>query len=179
MNKLYALELLGFTPEVDFIYKFGGEIEWLSDEPQPSDAAMKQAWDDWDVSRYTQDVESKKDRAKLEIDSIAEAKRLEYITNGSGQILVYNEKVKEATLFSESGYVESEKYPFISKEASSIEKTPKEVADSILAKSQQWAEVGSSIEALRLKAKKDIESATDKIEIDSVLYQYQVNIGEI
>ena len=57
MSKVHALEQLGFEPQVDFrlydnIDGNGQQMEWLSSDPQPSDAEIATAQTAFDAKAY-------------------------------------------------------------------------------------------------------------------------------
>ena len=57
MSKVHALEHLGFTPQVDFRLfdnsdGNGQQMEWLSSDPQPSDAEIATAQATYDAKAY-------------------------------------------------------------------------------------------------------------------------------
>mgnify|MGYP000017574795 CR=1 FL=1 len=57
MSKAYALVQLGFEPQVDFrLYDYsdgkGQQMEWLSSDPQPSDAEIATAQTAYDAKAY-------------------------------------------------------------------------------------------------------------------------------
>jgi len=58
MSKVHALEHLGFTPQVDFrLYDNsdgnGQQMEWLSDQPQPSESEIAEGQAAWDSLVYS------------------------------------------------------------------------------------------------------------------------------
>ena len=58
MSKVHALEHLGFTPQVDFrLYDNsdgnGQQMEWLSDQPQPSESEIAVGQAAWDAEQVS------------------------------------------------------------------------------------------------------------------------------
>lgn len=106
--------------------------------------------------------------AKKIIDDHAEYKRLQYITDGAGQALVYLEKGKQAEDYVGAGYpVDLTNYPFIDAEINATGKTKEDAADDILTQRAAWISLGASIEEIRLTSKKNIDAAINQAEIDS------------
>ena len=63
MSKAYALVQLGFEPQVDFrLYDYsdgkGQQMEWLSSDPQPSDAEIATAQTAYDAKAYARTRET-------------------------------------------------------------------------------------------------------------------------
>jgi hypothetical protein len=63
MSKVHALEQLGFEPQVDFrLYDNsdgkGQQMEWLSSDPQPSDAEIATAQTAYDAKAYARTRET-------------------------------------------------------------------------------------------------------------------------
>ena len=63
MSKVHALEQLGFEPQVDFrlydnIDGNGQQMEWLSSDPQPSDAEIATAQTAFDAKAYARTRET-------------------------------------------------------------------------------------------------------------------------
>ena len=63
MSKVHALEQLGFEPQVDFrLYDNsdgnGQQMEWLSSDPQPSDAEIATAQATYDAKAYARTRET-------------------------------------------------------------------------------------------------------------------------
>ena len=63
MSKVHALEQLGFEPQVDFRLfdnsdGNGQQMEWLSSDPQPSDAEIATAQATYDAKAYARTRET-------------------------------------------------------------------------------------------------------------------------
>lgn len=93
------------------------------------------------------------------VDQEAEAERSRYITPGNGQAMTYEEKHRQA--LAGGG-------PMISAEADALGMTVQEVIDSVLTARAQWEQIGSQIEAARLKAKRDIRAAQTPAEMHAI-----------
>jgi len=71
MSKVHALEHLGFTPQVDFrLYDNsdgnGQQMEWLSNQPQPSDAEIATGQVAWDAAQAAKQDRLASVKSKLE-----------------------------------------------------------------------------------------------------------------
>ena len=97
-----------------------------------------------------------------DIDSRAESARARIITAAPGQSMTYEAKYKEA--LAGGG-------PFITAEAEALGITEQEVIDSVLAARAQWESAGKAIEAIRLKAKKEVREAGTPAEMHAVVQQ--------
>ena len=98
--------------------------------------------------------------ALRKINYLCMQKHNELITNGFGHILVYQEKIDEATDFMIDKRKKNNKttkhYPFLEKEAKATNKSIEEVAEIIIQKRKEWIKKASDIEYLRLKAKEKL-----------------------
>ncbi len=101
-------------------------------------------------------------RAKYTINAAAENARLAYITAGSGQAMVYREKVDEARALQTDTYISPDHYPLLSAEIGITASTLQEIAVVVLSRHAAWLNAAASIETIRQKAKKDIDAATDE-----------------
>lgn len=93
------------------------------------------------------------------VDQAAEEARLRHLTPGVGQSMTYEEKHRQA--LAGGG-------PMISAEADALGMTVQEVIDSVLTARAQWEQIGSQIEAARLKAKRDIRAAQTPAEMHEI-----------
>lgn len=125
---------------------------------------------DADAGVVTAYYDSLKTVAKNSVDAAAERARLRYITSGSGQALVYQEKGEQASAYVTAGYpADTTGYPFIEAEINATGKTKEAAADDILTQRTAWISLGATIEQERLSGKKSIDDATDKAGIDTAL----------
>ena len=114
------------------------------------------------------------------IDTIAENVRMQFITPGFGQMMVYKEKYEQATDFVLNDYPsEVEQYPHILAEVKATNRSPKEIAHKILQKQSLWISKSAQIEEIRLKSKIDIENAQSKEEIDQLVMQAVRNLKSL
>lgn len=97
------------------------------------------------------------------VDRFAGDVRNRFVSSGHGIELTYAYKSQEAQAFAAAGYVGGEAdFPFIFREATATDSTPQEVADRILARIAALRDVGSTLEAQRLRAHKQISEAVDE-----------------
>jgi hypothetical protein len=174
MNIIIALEQLGYVNFDDFTVDWDEDLnapiitEWKHTDSVPTEAALQVAWDEWDAT-HGLTLEDFKSAAKLNIDNMAEAVRLQYVTPGSSQSMVYQEKGDEAADYVAAGYpVDLSSYPFIQAEVNATGKTSADAADDILAQKSAWIVVGAAVEEVRIGGKINIDAAADEAEVDSI-----------
>lgn len=112
--------------------------------------------------------ESRRESLKR-IDSAAEAVRLKFITPGAGQAMVYQRKVQEAETLALDNNPDADHYPLLAAEIGITGETLQEVAETVLAKRDQWLAVAALIERTRLLAKADIQAADTAAGIDTII----------
>lgn len=127
----------------------GGRIEMLAGKPVAIEAASV-------------DPRSVKIALQQNVDALAEAERLKYITPGNGQAMTYQQKVAEAQAFKAASNPQPSDYPILSSEVGITADTLDEVANIVLAAFAQWQQIGAMIESIRLGAKRDIDAAEDE-----------------
>lgn len=93
------------------------------------------------------------------VDAWAETARLQYITPGAGQAMTYEAKHREALVGDG---------PLLRAEAEALDLTVAEVAQSVLDAHAAWQQIGASIEATRLRAKRDIRNAETAAEMHAI-----------
>jgi|AntRauTorcE11897_2_1112592.scaffolds.fasta_scaffold00046_13 hypothetical protein len=178
MNKLFALELLGFENTVDFEVFIDGSFEWLSSDVMPTESEMQQAWDNHATAQVPIELGRKRIQSLDIADDMAERKRAEYVTMGSGQAMAYEQKFTEAqTFLSVGGDVNN--YPFISMESTARGIDPTDFANIVIQKRNGWAQIGAQIEALRYTVKENIKVAANASTIASILESYQDNLDAL
>lgn len=172
MNLIIALEQLGFVNLTDFVVDWDDQqqqlviTEWKSSLPQPDTATLQAKWDAW-VLANSPTLGDLQTAAKQEVDNAAETARQRYITPGAGQSMAYQEKSDEATDYAAANYpADLTSYPFIQAEVNATGKTAQQAADDIIAQRSAWVAKGAAIEELRIKAKQDIDAATDESSIN-------------
>lgn len=111
-------------------------------------------------------LEKEKAEAKEEIDrQIGEIRKL-YITVVPGQDLVYQEKRIEAERLIADPNLDPSEAPHIYLEASLNEVDPLTQANMILQAAAAWREISAPLEEIRLSAKKKVDQAETKEEIE-------------
>lgn len=106
------------------------------------------------------------------IDAAAEASRLKYITGGSGQALVYQQKAEEARAYAAATAPVDANYPLLDAEATATGVTVAALAQIVTTVTGQWIALAARIEGLRMAAKK---AASEAATIEAVLAAEQVN----
>ncbi|WP_426126342.1 hypothetical protein [Pararhizobium sp. PWRC1-1] len=105
------------------------------------------------------DVEAARADAVSKIDRDAEAYRLRFITNGSGQVMAYQQKLSEAKAKLADDGIADTAIPHIVAEAAVDGVTLAEKAEQIVATFEGWQIVSASIERKRMGAKKAVAAA--------------------
>ncbi len=180
MNIVFTLEYMGYVPGVDFEHTAEKGLVWLSETKlRPSDVEISNAWDFFKANEDTYQLEQEREFILNLTDSAASAKRAQYISGGVGQELIYSEKAKQAQEFKDSGFVNPENYPFIALEAESTNKTPTEVAETIIANRAAWIQLGAVIESARLAAKQEIRAAIGISQMQAILDNFKAYLDTI
>lgn len=106
--------------------------------------------------------------AKQAIDAEAERCRLQWITGGSGQAMVYQAKRDEAARYLAEGG-DPAGYPILSASVGIEAADVAGVAALVAGTTAAWTSIAASIERLRLTAKKAVGLATTWAEINAAL----------
>lgn len=105
-----------------------------------------------------------KAQVKARIDAAAEAERLKYITGGSGQALVYEQKNAEATRYFDvvdgGGTPDPDDYVILAAEAVAKGDDLADVAALVRDTAAAWLPLAALIEAKRMAGKKAVDVAT-------------------
>lgn len=113
-----------------------------------------------------------KDDAQYDLDEQAEFARRRITTRGEVMSAVYIEKTQQAIEFAAAGYPTApnvlKNYPFIKEESEALGRTPKQVADSIIAARAAWIQEMAKLEGIRLKGKDDIRNAVSENNVNTV-----------
>ncbi len=132
----------------------------------PPDVAIGWTWDGEDFAPPAEDLEGLRQAALRWLDAAAEAARQAWITPGSGQALVYQEKAAEAArltadLAADPGQApDPAGYPILAASVGIEAADLAAVAALVLARKASWLAAGAEIERLRLAAKRDLAAAT-------------------
>ena len=143
--------------------------------------------EEWELAPPTFDsIQEMRAVAERRVDSIAEAKRAEYLTLTGGQDTIYVIKYDEAVAFLAAGGNEEdvEDYPYVKAEWDAMEivnanKPPAEVAQDIIDKRNQCVAIGAHIERERRSAKERIAREDTQTEIDDIVEYARTQIQEI
>lgn len=144
---------------IDELGKYVGLLdkgtEYLHVNAPPSNE--KFTWNfDLNQWQYIESLEEVKLQALQDIDNLAGATRLQYITSIPGQDAVYAQKLQEAEEYLRSGSVGS----YLAIEAETLNKDLNTVANDIINKSIAWNTViGPQIEGIRRKNKQLVNAA--------------------
>lgn len=124
------------------------------------------AWSPKDTGALFAEVKAKlADR----VDAIAEAVRLQFVTPGAGQAMVYRAKQEEALAFKAAASPIAVDFPLLSASVGIEGATIGDVADKVLATAKAWTAIAAQIETARLKAKNDLKSATDEPSANAIV----------
>ena len=157
---------------------------WNHVDSEPTEGDVSTFWSNYQADPAR--LDEKKVAAKLKVDSAAEKARLRFITNGSGQAMVYQEKADEAADFIANSYPAPTGspptyvgYPFIQAEINATGKTKEQAADDIIAQRTAWVATGAQIEEERLGGKSAIDSASDETGVNSARDSAITNLDAI
>lgn len=117
--------------------------------------------------KLTRDLAPLRAAAKAAIDAAAEAARLVYVTPGSAQAMVYEQKFAEAQAFLADPTLTAEAAPHLYSEVGITADTVAGVAGVIIAMRSAWLAKSAAIEAARLGAKAAVDAALAPAEIDA------------
>jgi hypothetical protein len=124
----------------------------------------------WVVTAH--DLTALKAQVKDRIDAAAETCRLKYITPGSGQAMVYQQKAEEAKACLAAISPVDSNYPLLSAEATATGVTISELAQNVATLTAQWIGLASAIEARRIGGKKVV---SDAVTVAAVLAGAAIN----
>lgn len=128
--------------------------EW---PPMPQNLAAYVAG--WDPEAPAVDIEVLRADAVAKIDRDAEVYRLKFITNGSGQVMAYQQKLSEAKAKVANASIPNAAIPHIVAEAAIDGVSLTEKAEQIVATFEAWQTISAGIEGKRMAAKKAVAEA--------------------
>lgn len=131
------------------------------------------------VEEKAERMASLKASNKATIDQAVEAKRLQYLTPGSGQSMAYEQKYNEAAAFKAAENPDVSDFPHIESEVGITAPTAEEVADVIIAVRQQWVALSAALEGLRLGYKKAVNDATLPSEVHAAMMAFSAALESI
>jgi hypothetical protein len=117
------------------------------------------------AERLARPIEEARQVALATVDAAAEDARRRYISPGTGQAMVYLQKLQEAQAYLKGL---SEATPHLDLEAKAVGIEKADLASAIIQKAGEWMEKSSRIEAVRIKRKADIRAARTTEEIDDL-----------
>ena len=97
------------------------------------------------------------------VDAIAEQIRLKYLTPGSGQSMVYQEKAIEALAIQNDSNPTNDKYPVLAASLGIEGSSLLDVANLVLSVRSTWVTIATAIETTRLGGKANINAAMTTI----------------
>lgn len=153
LDKTTGMILRSGTCTYETLPYFDPEIETFMEAPMfqvPANPAFQ------DPILTAQDLEQEKIGATRMIDQFAETVRGRYITLGSGQAMVYQQKRDEAELVAANPEVNTSLVPHIAYEANLNQIPLLDQAAIVLTMSEQWKAISAYIEMARLGAKAQI-----------------------
>ena len=114
-----------------------------------------------------------KNQAKIQVDTLAEGLRLQVLTPGEGQAQAYELKTAELAAYdaviAASGTPVDSDYPVCAAEIGITAADLAGVMAAVRAKRAEWVSWCAAIEAPRLQAKANIDSAVDPAGVQAVL----------
>lgn len=114
------------------------------------------------------ELDSFKEIAKSEVDAVAERKRQEVITPGSGQAMTYLRKADAARLFLAGQSISEAQMKRLTDEAALRGVSVEVAAQGIVQIADQWENIDAEIDSIRLHAKAQIDLATSGEAIELV-----------
>lgn len=105
------------------------------------------------------DLAEVKASLRAQVDAKAEGLRLQYITPGQGQVMVYQRKAQEARAILSDADPDPDNYPILSASVGIEGKDIAEVAALVRATEAAWAMIAAAIETARLGGKAAIAAA--------------------
>lgn len=98
---------------------------------------------------------------RAKVDTEAEAARLQFVTPGDAQMMVYLTKEGEARAYLADPSIDPASILHLTREAAAMGVTVADQAALIVSMAEQWRDASSRIEAARLSAKAAIDAAPD------------------
>lgn len=121
-----------------------------------------------------------KTSALARVRALSQKIRAKYVTDLSGQEMIYLRKEQEARAYVVAGRPDDlTAYPFIAAEVGITGQTAADVAAEYVSQAERWTAVGSQLEAMRLGAIKGIEGAADVAEVDAALSAFHTAMEDV
>lgn len=132
----------------------GDEWELVPDAPPPPESEL---------------LAQAKQAAIATVDGTAEYQRLQHITPGAAQAMVYLAKEAEARRFLLDAAPDGANYALLSAEVGLTAPDLAGVAASVIAQADHWLSVAADIERIRLGAKRDIAAADSIATVEAIV----------
>jgi hypothetical protein len=129
--------------------------------------------DDPDFSEPVDTLDDLKARAKNDIDEGAGTIRGRYITSVRGQPETYMIKEAEAKAYLKASNPLASEYPMLAAEIGINGDTMADVATMIVSKANEWRQLASVIENIRLSKKKAIDEVVSEDDLTAVIADVQ------
>jgi hypothetical protein len=121
-----------------------------------------------------------KDEAKFKIDEMAGKTRSKYLTTVPGQEATYIAKEADCRAYKAALYpVDTTPYPWVEAEVLATNLSATDAADLIISQADQWRTVGALIEAVRRKAKLDVDTVTNQADLDTLLQATELQFSAL
>ncbi len=107
--------------------------------------------------------------------------RKKYITSLPGQEMTYLEKAAEAQAYKDASYPVNyeDDYPWIKSEVDATGTTARIAADIILARKQEWTNIGAKIESARRKLNFQLEQAITVEDVESAYAEFLTSVEDL
>lgn len=115
-----------------------------------------------------EDLPALLENAKISVDRAAELARTRIITPGSGQAMTYLRKADAARSYLAGAAISDAQMLRLTEEANLTGQSLTEVSTSIVAMADQWENLDAQIDAIRLRSKQDLSTATSGEQIESI-----------
>lgn len=104
-------------------------------------------------------------KSKAAIDAAAGEARRRHITIAPGQSETYTAKAAQAEAYLAAGSPpDMTGWAWVQADADAFGMSPETAANSILANRDAWVQIGAHVEAVRLRAKADVDAATSPMD---------------
>lgn len=118
---------------------------------------------------HNADLQKNRTMYKKRVDELAEKERGNYITLGSGQSMMYEQKLKESEAYLADQEIPLYEVPHIYNESQVIGDTVFNVAATVVYMAEQWKQISSLIEGNRLRLKQELDEATSDLEMQNII----------
>lgn len=113
-----------------------------------------------------------KARASAHVNETIGQRRLDFITDGPGQEMIYREKVAEAERYMVERPDDLDAYPFLAAEIGITAPDAEALVSLWLARARTWKAIGGQLEAIRQGALIAIGAATEPVGVDVAVSEF-------